>query len=686
MTKPLHAQTKAHESMEVRRVCLWVGITAILVACGWTAFAKLITPAMIEGAYRGEGPAILTSIIRGLGKPLEELLQHWSVLTQAGLFACLGFWLVTWAMISPAFFRRFVGEATPGSLGAIRMLTCAILLTSTIWEDLASSALLPREMIRPPGMMKLLYLLPVGFEQFVASETLLKTFEQLTMVCLFLGLIGWKTRIVIPLGGVCYFLMAGIFRQYAWFYHTGLIPIYVMAVLSFTPCGDGWSLDRLWKAFKGQPVPPADRPSPVYGWSRYACWVAVALPYVAAGMSKIRNGGLLWWNATNMRAILFEDSLNPMEFDWGLSLWLSPAPDILFAALGLVAVFGELTFGLVLFSRTARLILPFAMAMMHGGIWFLQNVLFFDLILLQLVFYDFTKLRQAIGQRLVAKHGPIEILYDGLCPLCLRTVRLLGALDLFHRFQWVDFHNLDLTAYNRRYGLHLTPSDLEKQMYVISRGRVYGGFYSYRIIALVIPALWLIAPWLFLPGVSWLGEKVYGYIAHNRLKLSRCDVSCSIPLGGRGSAAVSQLTTFLAPLALSGLTVLLMLCWFYRVELYPLTGMQMYTRPRSGIVTYYKVLARRESGETSRARLEDAIRAMADGRYRKVIRMCFQPGQVPICEKFLRACGTAYNNKAHPGEKVTQFEIQKWAWDFRTNPSDPEHGKLVDRFVFSIKQ
>ena len=438
-----------------------------------------------------------------------------------------------------------MGNATPRSLASIRVLVCAILLASTLWEDLASSAFLPRAMAHPLGVMKLFYLLPIGFDHFVASPTLLKIFEGATTLLLFLGVIGWKTRVVVPLGGLFYFVMAGIFRQYAWFYHTGLIPIYVIAVLSFTPCGDDFSMDRFLKILKGEPVLSMDEAKPVYGWSRFVCWVAVAIPYVAAGMSKIRNGGLFWWNATNMRSILYQDSLNPMQFDWDGGLRLSGAPDFLFALLGITAVLGELSFGLVLFSRTARKILPAMIALMHVGISLLQNVLFFDLIFLQLMFYDFTT-----------------------------------------------------------------------------------------------------------PGV----------------------VSAKTP--GRN---------FYAPLAISGLLTVLLLYWVYRVEQFPLTAMQMYTKPRTSTVTYYKVFLRRETGQEEPAHLHEAIWAMADGRYRKIVARCFESSEVPVCEQFLQACGSAYNRKAALGQRVSQLEVQKWSWDFASDPKNPNYGNLVNRFVYSVK-
>src|SRR5439155_21310686 len=134
-------------------------------------------------------------------------------------------------------------------------------------------------------------------------------------------------------------------------------------------------------------------------------------------------------NAANMRANLYGDTLNPRAFNWAFSLSLTSAPDILLSFLGIFTVVGELSFGIVLVSRTARRILPVVAVMMHIGILVLQRVLFLDLILIQLVFFDFNRIRKAIGQQLAIYRGRIQVLYDGFCPLGRRTVRLLACLD-----------------------------------------------------------------------------------------------------------------------------------------------------------------------------------------------------------------------------------------------------------------
>jgi predicted DCC family thiol-disulfide oxidoreductase YuxK len=663
----------------------------------WIIFAKLIVPPIIESVYRGESLQVLNGLITGRHEnPVSYYLEKWDTISWRYLLGILLLWPIMLLLSSPAFFRRFVGEATPGSLGAIRMWTCAVLLLMTVLEDLPSIALLPVETRSGYGMLEYLYRLPIGFERFVRSETSLRAFQWLTELLLVLGVVGYQTRIVIPLAAFCHFLLLGILIDHSFFWHQNLVPLYLLFVLSFTPCGDGWSVDRLRKIYQGSAVPPPDRASPVYGWARYACWVTIAWPYVANGLGKLEDGGLFWWAPTNMRSMLYWDSLRPREFNWALSLHLKSAPDLLFGMLGIVAIVTELSFGLVLFSHVARRILPVAAIIMHIGIFLLQRILFLDLILLQFVFFDFTRFRKMIGQWLEARRGRIQVLYDGLCPFCVRAIRLLARLDLFARLEFLDFHCMELNNYNRTQKLNLTSKNLEEEMYVVSRGSAYRGFKAYRVIAVALPVFWPLAPWLFLPGISSLGGLVYSLIARNRLKLLWCDSHC--PLQPSEESESTPFTVgnaarrnFRHAFFVSGITVVALFSWFDRIEFYPFTSWHLYSGVNTtGIIEYHKVLARYESGITSPARLEDGIGALGfDGRYSPFLEQCFgEPSDINVCRKFLSAQASVYNNnrRIRPGEKITHYEIQQWSWDFRTNPLDPQHGNLVKRFVHQTNE
>lgn len=442
----------------MRRFFLRLAIA--LLFCLLVSLPKLVVASTIEGSHGGN--------------------QYWNLFIQYGPVSLLGLGLTIWVITKPTLFRKYVGKATPESLGVIRVIVCGVVLAQTLWEDYASSALLPIEMRLPMGMLQLFYALPIGFDRLVSSEMGLQILKWLTVLFVFLGMIGWWTRFVLPLGAIGTFILGGILRQYDHFYHTGLVPLVLMVVLCCLPCADGWSCDRLWKIYQGKPTPIADRPSLLYGWARYVCWVVVAQVYLAAGLSKLRIGGFFWWNATNIRSTLYADGLNSTQFDWGLSPYFTNVPDILVALFGIFGLVSELSFPLVLFSSFARRILPFGIMMLHLGIFFLQNVPFFDLIALQLIFFDFTKMRMWVARRIARRSQPIEVLYDGLCPFCRRVIRLLDGFDLFDKLEFVNFRSLDLTQYNRDRSLNLKLTELDEEMYVISKGKPYPGFSTLR--------------------------------------------------------------------------------------------------------------------------------------------------------------------------------------------------------------
>lgn len=262
--------------------------------------------------------SLVTPLTICLGFLVERIFLTDILARDIVLFA-IGFGIVSNIIITPAFGRRFVDHATAESLAAIRIITCIALLVMTLGiEDVSSTALLPASMRISMGVMNYFYAIP-GFESFVRSQTSLQVFEWITALVLFLGVIGWRTRVVIPIAAMCYLLLGGIVRHYAWYTHTGLLPTYVLAVLSFTPCGDALSVDRLLRSSHEERVLDPQRPTAAYGWSRFACWAVMAIPYAAAGFSKLRKSGFKWVDPVNMQAWIYETNLDPMQFDWRIA-------------------------------------------------------------------------------------------------------------------------------------------------------------------------------------------------------------------------------------------------------------------------------------------------------------------------------------------------------------------------------
>jgi predicted DCC family thiol-disulfide oxidoreductase YuxK len=124
--------------------------------------------------------------------------------------------------------------------------------------------------------------------------------------------------------------------------------------------------------------------------------------------------------------------------------------------------------------------------------------------------------------------GRLTVLYDGQCEFCRRSVRLLQKLDWRGRLHFADGRdpaNLPPTP------APLDPRRLLEEMHVVTpdRRRVFHGFAAFRRIARLLPPLWPIVPFLYLPGVPWLGQRLYLWVARNRFHLIPChDGQCQV--------------------------------------------------------------------------------------------------------------------------------------------------------------
>jgi hypothetical protein len=158
--------------------------------------------------------------------------------------------------------------------------------------------------------------------------------------------------------------------------------------------------------------------------------------------------------------------------------------------------------------------------------------------------------------------------------------------------------------------------------------------------------------------------------------------------GVSGSASESKPSTDLSPASWPGrvraLAALLIACWALRIEEFPFTAMQMYSKPNlTGVIDWYAVVATDESGRRFRAPIEAAIPALRDARYRRVIRQSYDasPEKRALAEQFLAAFLRAHNRNAPPGGRIVAVEAQRWRWDYSRHPHDAAHGELAESFA-----
>jgi predicted DCC family thiol-disulfide oxidoreductase YuxK len=662
----------------------WVWPFACCAA--WLVFSLVMLPYLVQGIYERRFLGFLHQAISPERHELAYYLEPCRRYALLGFAFVLTAWGLARLLAQPGFYRRFVAGGRPESLGAIRMLTAGVLLVSALWEELPTSVDLPRGMVKARGLIALLYALP-GFDAFVTSEAALAVFQISVVVALLLAALGWKTRWTVPAAAVGYLILGAMIRQYSWFYHTGLVPCLVLLALSFTPCGDRFSLDHVLRSLRG--LPPVRLRSPeVYAWGRYLCWCTLALPYVAAGLSKLRVGGLDWFSAESFRYWLYRDALNPMEFDFDGSLWLAGAgaPDVLFTLLALAGAGGEVGYGLVLFSRYARVLFPAAMFTMHIGILLLQNVLFFDLILMQLIFVNWSGLLEALGRRLRDRRGSLYVLFDGRSALSARVMRLLGHADWLQRLEPLDFRRTDLAAFNAQHGLDLGLDLLEQSTLVVNRGRVRSGVASWRVLAAALPPGWLLLPFLYVPGAEAVGRIAARRLASHRPNAASREPARPARDAGTAGAGVPADPARSLRRVTWAVACLMIFCWVFWIDYYPLTRMSMYSTARLGWdVTFSRLYSVDASGRRREARLGDAIGVMKASRYRKMLRQAQKPEYQDLVQAFFEACARRANHRLPPAERITEYQVEFWRWNYRRYPEGPQHAERLELRVFPVR-
>lgn len=297
--------------------------------------------------------------------------------------------------------------------------------------------------------------------------------------------------------------------------------------------GAAFSLGRLaaqWGGWRGSRrlLPPVRMPI----WpQRLLLWQLIVI-YVTSGWDKLL--GDMWIDGTAVASALHHTHFVrwPM-FAMDLFGLLSPAIGVAtllfeFLWLGLLLPAWALQiFGLT--PRTVKHALLIAGVLFHGGIFILMDVGSFSWAMM--VAYlglldeeDFTAMRAWWNQKW---NGTIAVLYDGTCGLCLRSVFVLALLDSLHRLRLVDFRD---AAARKRTAPEISLEDLDRALHIKLPPPpqlktkndpllTLKGFDAFRALCWHLPALWPLAPALYLPCVAPIGRRIYFRIAERR---SRC--------------------------------------------------------------------------------------------------------------------------------------------------------------------
>jgi predicted DCC family thiol-disulfide oxidoreductase YuxK len=121
------------------------------------------------------------------------------------------------------------------------------------------------------------------------------------------------------------------------------------------------------------------------------------------------------------------------------------------------------------------------------------------------------------------------VLYDGDCPLCRKSVRLLRGLDWWGALGYVNVRGAERIP---DLPVPVEPQRFLEEMHLLTPdGRqLYHGFKAFRWMAWRLPLTWFLIPFLYLPGMETLGQRAYLWVARNRFRLVPCHGGvCTLP-------------------------------------------------------------------------------------------------------------------------------------------------------------
>lgn len=347
------------------------------------------------------------------------------------------------------------------------------------------------------------------FFYFTAPWQLL-AFHGIFLACCAALMLGWRTKWVkwiVLIGEISYY-----HRNPVLGYGVDRILCSLLFILCFAPIGHALSLDRVREVrlAKRQDLDAAPAPY-VSAWAS-ACTrlvqIQMAVLFFCSAIKKVRGDD--WWNGDAMWLVFSNvDFYNPFLLNlFARHYWI-----VLLATYGTMLV--EVAFPFLIWQRLTRPYLLVLAILVHVQIGLFMGMPYFSSVMIMghLSFVRPEWLAR-LGAAWKRKMGDMEMIYDGHCGFCKRSMAWFLAFDGLRQVRIRDF---------RTNPSPVVRSELvEKALYtVLPDGRALPGFEAYRYVVPRVPGLWWLIPFFYIPVLSRLfGHPIYNWVAANRGWLS----------------------------------------------------------------------------------------------------------------------------------------------------------------------
>jgi predicted DCC family thiol-disulfide oxidoreductase YuxK len=346
---------------------------------------------------------------------------------------------------------------------------------------------------------------------YVTAPWQLYAFHAVFLFCVAAFMLGWRTRWVkwlVLVGHVSY-----DYRNTDIVYGVDAIAASLLTILCFAPIGRALSLDRVREVRKAKRNNLAARPPAFTSPWAFACTrlmqIQMVVLFFMSAAGKLR--GEDWWGGEAVwKVFMSNDYLNTTLLDiFASQFWL-----VNIATYGTIII--ELAYSFLIWQTRTR---PYALAsaiFLHLQFALLMNLYYFSFVMIMghMSFLRREWLRH-LGAAWKRKCGSMEMIYDGHCGFCKRSMAWFLAFDGLGQVSVRDFRTDPSPV--------VTHEQMLTALYaVLPDGRALPGFEAYRYVVLRVPGLWWMTPFFYVPVLSrMVGHPVYNWVATNRTWLSR---------------------------------------------------------------------------------------------------------------------------------------------------------------------
>lgn len=335
-------------------------------------------------------------------------------------------------------------------------------------------------------------------------------FHSLFLFCCAAFMVGWRTA------WVKWILLIG---QISYDYRNPMLPYGVdkilaclLLIMCLAPIGSAMSLDRVRavRAAKlnnlGATLPPYS--SPWAGACTRLMQIQMAVLFFYSGIGKL--GGDDWWNGDAVWVVFTtHEHYSRMILDVLAShYWI-----VNVATYGTILI--EIAYPFLIWQRATRPYLLAGALFLHAQFGLLMGLIYFSFVMMMghmsFVRPEWLARLGAAWKRTI---GDMEMIYDGRCGFCVRSMAWFLAFDGLRQIRIRNFRTDPSPV--------VSDAQLEEALYlVLPDGRALPGFEAYRYVVPRVPGMWWMIPFFYLPVISRLvGRPLYNWVATHRSMLS----------------------------------------------------------------------------------------------------------------------------------------------------------------------